>query len=175
MWVATLGLGLVSVDLDHARSRRIRHVPAWPMSLADNALRSLYRDHAGLIWVATNRGLSRYDPHQAAVLTRFGRGTDAAERPGDTPPSTEISWVQPLANGQLWLGTHGGGIEVLDESGAQRAAVRPDPDRPEQALPLDIVLAMAPGAGLGLCRHQARPLPRRAGPPQGGARAPEGA
>ena len=59
MWVATLSQGLVSVDLAQGETHRIRHVSAWPMSLADNALRALYRDRAGLVWVATNRGLSR--------------------------------------------------------------------------------------------------------------------
>ncbi|MFG6487900.1 two-component regulator propeller domain-containing protein [Roseateles sp. BYS78W] len=144
MWVATLSQGLVAVDLAHGSTRRIRHVPAWPMSLADNALRGLYRDRAGLIWVATNRGLSRHDPRQSGVLTRFGVTPDGGDALDARFVSTEISWIQSLSDGGLWLGTHKNGIDILDASGARVGALRPDAMRPDAALPVDIVLAMAP-------------------------------
>jgi diguanylate cyclase (GGDEF)-like protein len=143
MWIATLGQGIVSVDFERGETRRIRHVPAWPMSLADNALRALHRDHAGLIWVASNQGLSRYDPQQTAVLTRFGASPDGSDAMDASFNSTEISWIQPMPDGRLWLGTHKSGIDILDASGARVAALKPDPARPETALPQDIVLAMA--------------------------------
>jgi len=143
MWIATLGQGLVSVDLDRGDTRRIRHVPAWPMSLADNALRKIYRDRAGLVWVASSRGVSRYDPRQTAVLTRFGAGPDGGDAMDASFVSTEISWVQPMPDGRLWLGTHKSGIDILDAAGTRVAVMKPDATRPETALPQDIVLAMA--------------------------------
>jgi diguanylate cyclase (GGDEF)-like protein len=144
MWVATQSQGLVAVDLGQASTRRIRHVPAWPMSLADNALRALYRDRAGLVWVATNRGLSRHDPRQSGVLTRFGVTPDGGDALDARFVSTEISWIQPVRDGGLWLGTHKNGIDILDASGIRTGALRPDATRPDAALPADIVLAMAP-------------------------------
>lgn len=142
MWLATLGQGLVAVDFEQGRTRRIRHVPAWPMSLADNALRTLYRDRAGLVWVASNRGLSRHDPQQTAVLTRFGSG-EAGNAADVNSVGTEISWMQPMPDGRLWLGTHKSGVDILDAAGARVAGLRPDSRRPETALPQDIVLSMA--------------------------------
>ncbi|MBI3346470.1 MAG: diguanylate cyclase [Burkholderiales bacterium] len=150
MWVATLSQGLVAVHFAQGETRRIRHVPAWPMSLADNALRALYRDRAGLIWVGTNRGLSRYDPRQTAVLTRFGVTPDGGDAMDARFVSTEISWIQPMPDGRIWLGTHKSGIDILDAAGARVAALRPDASRPETALPPDIVLAMAPAPDGGL-------------------------
>lgn len=150
MWVATQTQGLVAVDFAEGRTRRIRHVPAWPMSLADNALRALYRDRAGLIWVATNRGLSRYDPHQAGVLTRFGVAPDGGNAFDARFIGTEISWIQPMPDGRIWLGTHNSGIDILDAAGARVGALRPDGSRPETALPPDIVLVMAPAPDGGL-------------------------
>lgn len=143
MWVATLSEGLVSVALGRGETRRIRHVPAWPMSLADNGLRALYRDRAGLVWVASNGGLSRFDPRQTAVLTRFGAGPDGGDAMAASFAGTEISWIQPMPEGRLWLGTHKSGIEMLDARGLRSAALRPDAARPETALPRDIVMAMA--------------------------------
>jgi len=145
MWVATLSQGLVAVDFAQGQTRRIRHVPAWPTSLADNSLRALYRDRAGLVWVGTNRGLSRYDPRQTAVLTRFGVSPDGGDALDARFVSTEISWIQPRPDGGLWLGTHKSGVDILDASGSRVGALRPDTARPDTALPQDIVLAMAPG------------------------------
>lgn len=135
MWVATQTQGLVAVDFAQGQTRRIRHVPAWPMSLADNALRALYRDRAGLIWVATNRGLSRYDPHQTGVLTRFGVVPDGGNAFDGRFVGTEISWIQPMSDGRIWLGTHSGGVDILDAAGVRVGALRPDAGRPEAALP----------------------------------------
>lgn len=150
MWVATQTQGLVAVDFAQGQTRRIRHVPAWPMSLADNALRALYRDRAGLIWVATNRGLSRYDPHQTGVLTRFGVVPDGGNAFDGRFVGTEISWIQPMSDGRIWLGTHSGGVDILDAAGVRVGALRPDAGRPEAALPPDIVLAMAPAPDGGV-------------------------
>jgi diguanylate cyclase (GGDEF)-like protein len=142
MWVATLGQGLVSVDFEHRDSRRIRHIPAWPISLSDNALRTLYRDRAGLVWAASNRGLSRYDPRQGGVLTRLGVSPENEDVLDPRFISAEISWILPMPEGRLWLATHKSGIDVLDASGARTSALRPDASHPETALPPDIVLAM---------------------------------
>ncbi len=148
MWIGTVGQGIVSVDLAQGETHRIRNVPTWPMSLPDNALRDLHRDRAGLVWVATNRGISRHDPRQSAILTRFGAA--ASDAPLTTRASTEISWIQPMPNGRLWLGTHKSGIDILDGTGARVGMLRPDPAHPDTALPQDIVLGMerAPDGGV---------------------------
>ncbi|MFG6413749.1 diguanylate cyclase domain-containing protein [Roseateles sp. DC23W] len=143
MWVATQAQGLVAVNLGRGETRRIRHVPAWPMSLADNALRALYRDRAGLVWVATNRGLSRHDPRQSGVLSRFGVNPDGGDALDARFVSTEISWIEPRPDGGLWLGTHKSGVDMLDAGGSRTGALRPDAARPDTALPADIVLSMA--------------------------------
>ncbi|MGM9480092.1 ligand-binding sensor domain-containing protein [Roseateles sp. NT4] len=142
MWVATLGQGLVSFDVERGDSRRIRHVSAWPVSLADNALRTLYRDRAGLVWAASNRGLSRYDPRQGGVLTRLGISPENEDVLDARFISAEISWILPMPEGRLWLGTHKSGIDILDATGTRVAALRPDASKPETALPSDIVLGM---------------------------------
>ncbi|MFT7773992.1 two-component regulator propeller domain-containing protein [Roseateles sp.] len=146
MWVATLGQGAVAVDIQSHETRRIRHVPAWPVSLADNALRTLYRDRSGLVWVASNRGLSRYDPRQDGVLTRLGASADVGDALDSRFISTEISWILPMPDGRLWLATHKSGVDILDADGARVSGLLPDASRPESALPSDIVLGMVRAA-----------------------------
>ncbi len=142
MWVTTLGQGAVTVDIERRDTRRVRHVPAWPVSIADNALRTIYRDRAGLIWVASNRGLSRFDPRQDGVLTRLGVSAEIADALDPRFISTEISWILPMPDGRLWLATHNSGIDILNPAGARIGGLRPDASRPETALPPDIVLGM---------------------------------
>lgn len=137
VWIGTVGQGVVVVDVASGTTRRIRHRPSLPLSLADNSVRGLYRDRAGLVWVASNRGVSRHDPRQSAILTVFG-----AVGGGPGLAGTEISWILPGADDRLWLGTHKSGVEILDGRGQRVAALRPDPAHPLTALPADIVLAL---------------------------------
>src|SRR6185436_8945027 len=106
--------------------------------LPNGALHDLYRDTAGLVWVASDKGLSRHDPRQTAISTRFGSTAQGSGERTDT----EISWIQPMPQGRVWLGTHQSGIEILDASGTRVGTMPPDTARPEAALPRDIVLAM---------------------------------
>jgi diguanylate cyclase (GGDEF)-like protein len=140
MWLGTVSQGIVVIDWATGQTRRIRHLPSWPVSLIDNALRDLYRDRAGLVWVASNRGLSRHNPLQSAILTRFG-GMSGPGRDGEGD-SVQVSWIQPMPGGHLWLGTHQGGIDIVDAYGARVGRLAPEASRPESALPKDIVLGM---------------------------------
>ncbi|MDE2566088.1 MAG: histidine kinase, partial [Burkholderiales bacterium] len=151
-WLGTLGWGIVAVDAAHGRTRSIRNLPALPASLADNAVRALFRDRSGLVWVATNRGLSRYDPGQSAVLTMFGTPVAAHAGGAGSPDvgtdvasmgNTQISWILPTADGRIWLGTHKGGVDIIDPEGARVGALAPDPAHPLTALPADMVLSLA--------------------------------
>ena len=145
IWLGTLGQGIVSVDVATRETSRIRNVPTLPVSLPNNAIRDLHRDRSGLVWVATNRGLSRHDPRQSAILTMFGApardpalaGTDAA-----SPSSADVSWILPRPDGRIWLGTHKGGIDIVDPADARVVSLRPDAARLETALPRDAVLAL---------------------------------
>jgi diguanylate cyclase (GGDEF)-like protein len=73
------------------------------------------------------------------VLTRLGANADLDPR----AIGSEISWLLPMPGGQLWLGTHKSGVDILDAGGNRIGALRPDVKRPDSALPLDMVLGMA--------------------------------
>ncbi len=139
VWLATLGQGIVAVDTEARETRRIRHQPTLPLSLADNTLHGLFRDRSGLVWAATDRGVSRHDPRQSAVLTWFGPPLRAE---GSARASTEVSWILPVDTDRFWLATHRRGIDIVDATGAVVGALRPDPKQPASALPADSVIAL---------------------------------
>ncbi|MEJ6000111.1 two-component regulator propeller domain-containing protein [Paucibacter soli] len=146
IWLGTLTQGIQALELATGQTRAIRHLPSLPASLADNAVRGFLRDRSGLVWVASNRGLSRHDPGQAAVLTMYGAPPCARRCDvGEQATSNEVSWILPVGPDRFWLGTHKRGVEIIDSSGALVAALRPDARRPEAALPADIVLALERG------------------------------
>ena len=136
VWLATLGQGIVVVDVASGRTRRVRHRADLPSSLADNGVRGLYRDRSGLLWVATQGGLSRVDPRATAVVTMAGpHGTQRAR--------TEYGALFTHSDGHVWMGTHADGLEIVDPRGGPARALRPDARHPASALPPDIVVSMA--------------------------------
>lgn len=140
VWIGTDGSGILAVDAENGELMHIRHRPTLALSLAADTVRWLHRDRAGLVWAATTRGLSRHDPRQQSILTVFG----SPERVEAGQAGIDVSWVLPMADGRLWLGTHEAGVEIVDPDRGVIGALRPDGARPETALPDDYVLAMEP-------------------------------
>ncbi len=147
IWVASLGHGIAALDVASGGVRALQHQPSRPSSLLDNTVRRVLRDRAGLVWVGTDQGLSRSDPTQQALLTLYGSRTGEGSAAEPAPlASTDPSAVLVQPDGRVWIGTHATGIDVIDPAAGRRvAALRPDPARPETALPPDYVLALAKG------------------------------
>lgn len=146
IWVATLGRGIFLLDTGGGPVRRLHHRATQHTSLPSDMVRGMHLDRSGLLWVASDHGLSRVDPTQQALLTLHGaRGDDSAGQPALA--SAEPSALLALPDGRVWVGTHHSGIDVIDPTAERRvAALRPDPTRPEQALPADFVLSMVRAA-----------------------------
>jgi diguanylate cyclase (GGDEF)-like protein len=142
VWIGTVGGGIVSVEAASGRTRRMSYQTGGSTGLLDNAVRGLYRDRSGLVWVASNGGLSRLDPRAQAVLSLSVAGDPSAP----TQARTEISALLAAADGSVWLGTHADGVEIIDPQSGRaqpRRALRPDPTRPREALQPDVVMGLA--------------------------------
>jgi diguanylate cyclase (GGDEF)-like protein len=111
------------------------------VSLADDHVTAAFRDHTGLIWIGTTFGLERHDPSTGAIATVFGG-------PGhpDGLSDPQVTAVAAARNGLVWVGLEEQGVEVFDPASHRVAALRPDANNPERALPGGSVnaLAMAP-------------------------------
>ncbi len=128
LWVGTLASGLARLDRDRIGSRRFRryvHRPDRDSSLGSDVVMSLYEDRQGVLWIGTSGG----------GLNRFagdgdGDGTFVRWRHDPADPSTlshdRVSALAEDADGRLWVGTFGGGLNRFDRS-ADPAAGRPAP------------------------------------------------
>jgi diguanylate cyclase (GGDEF)-like protein len=138
VWLGTLGQGIVAVDAATGQTRRIRRDLTQPASLADDSIQGMFKDRSGLIWICSDRSISRHDPSHPAVVTVFG----ASSRP-DSISDSDVDAILPMADGKVWLGLGSKGIDVIDPAGVRVASLRPDPLRPETALPKDYINAFA--------------------------------
>jgi signal transduction histidine kinase/ligand-binding sensor domain-containing protein len=71
VWLGSIGEGIYAVDSQSLRVRMIRRNPNISSSLSHNSVWSMVRERSGLIWVAHERGLSRFRD-QDAILTIAG-------------------------------------------------------------------------------------------------------
>lgn len=121
-----------------ARVRRLRHDPARSSSLANDSLQTLLRDRRGALWLGGQRGVSRYEPEQQAVLTLFG-GNASSNPLSDG----DITGVLPLRDGRIWLGMQSKGAQIIAADANQVATVRADAALPDSRLPPVEVRQMA--------------------------------
>lgn len=157
IWLGTYSHGIVTIDTATMQMRRIVHDPQVANSLLFDQVWSLYRDRAGLIWVATGEGLSRYAPEQGAFSVL----------PGATGRSQEMSEAGALAirempDGRIWMGLLRKGIDIVDPVRGRLRTLASDTRHPETALPQNYIWDFLPvgsdvfiATGQGLYRSDA--------------------
>ena len=119
--VAVLVLAALACALDAAAARRTYYFDSLgsEQGLAQNTVGTLYQDHSGYVWIATQGGLHRYD----------GYGFRLYEHDPDRAGSLPDSFVTAIAEddaGQLWVGTNANGVVRLNPA-ADTAVPLPSP------------------------------------------------
>ncbi|MEA1676006.1 two-component regulator propeller domain-containing protein [Nitrospirillum sp. BR 11163] len=137
IWVGLRNRSIIAIDTRSGAMRAIRHDRTQPSSLAHDDIWALMRDSAGSLWVGGTGGLS-YHPHDAGLIATVFGGSRA-----EGLSASDVFAVLSAHDGRVWMGFFDGGIDVVDPQGGRITALRPDPNRPEDALPPDIVFRMA--------------------------------
>ena len=108
IWLGTDGGGLCRHD--EQGFTVFAHDDDDPNSISDNSVRVIFEDKHNRLWVGTKKGLNLFD-----------RETNTARRFMHNPnDSTSISnnfvysTIMEDSKGRLWLGTYGGGLNMLD-------------------------------------------------------------
>jgi len=108
-----------------------------PWALDGTHFAALLLDRAGTLWVGSyGNGLQRYEPGDGALWVRR-----QDEDPASPLADTDVRSVLQLQNGEIWLGTLGRGIAVLDRQLRSIAALTPD----ARFQGMVVALAQAPG------------------------------
>lgn len=93
----------------------------------ENYGRSLLEDSSGTLWVGTEGGLFRHDPHSKA-FSRIVRNPANA----DSLSANAVSAIAEAPDGGLWVGTYGGGLNRVDRATGESRHFCVDPDRPDR-------------------------------------------
>jgi PAS domain S-box-containing protein len=115
LWVGTDG-GLNRLDPATGTFTTYRNDPANPASLSNDEVRALHLDDDGMLWVGTfGGGLDRLDLNQVKageqpLFTHYRHDPDDAQSLSDD----NVFSIQRDVHGRLWIGTLGGGLNLLD-------------------------------------------------------------
>ncbi|WP_432713580.1 hybrid sensor histidine kinase/response regulator, partial [Pedobacter sp.] len=120
IWVGTLGGGLNLITLKNGKQVFLNHQNSfknYPLP-TNNVIRHLKEDRKGNIWIATSNGLLRFHPDQTGTgppdPNKY-RFLTYKKIPGDHSSlgNNNVQYIHEDQNGQLWLGTFGGGLNKV--------------------------------------------------------------
>jgi PAS domain S-box-containing protein len=123
LWAGTgcysnVGGGLNRLDPQTGTFTRYQHDPADPTSLSSDNISAIVQDGAGRLWIGTGGytlqggGLNRLDP-QTGTFTRYQHDPANPASLGND----DIMGLMVDASGVLWVGTWGGGLDLVDIQG----------------------------------------------------------
>ena len=143
LWLGTDGGGINYLETRSQNIHYFKHDPFDDQSLASNAIHDLLLE-GDQLWAATwGGGLNRLDTRTGKV-TRYPFTRQKVPGAGQgNALNTENVWtIAPDNQGRYWLGTHNGGLAILNEAGSPSSAEflhhTYHPQRPT-GVPADIV------------------------------------
>jgi len=120
LWIGRISGGITQLDVKSGEIKQIRHEATIPVSLNDDAVRSLFKSPSGLIWAGTNRGVSIINPESRAIdnvmpSTLPGRLYDGNVL--DLASAGQVAWLGFKDHGVARLDTETGLITALTDMG----------------------------------------------------------
>ncbi|MEM9987337.1 MAG: two-component regulator propeller domain-containing protein, partial [Bacteroidota bacterium] len=124
IWVgSTVGIDIIESganprELTADQVFRLSLIPSVSRSLPSNQIRDIFIDRDSMIWVASEGGLSKYDP----IISQF---TSFLSTKGDSNPILTTSFARD-ETGLLWVGTDRQGIFLVDEESGNIEHLNPE-------------------------------------------------
>lgn len=107
-WISTDHGGLNLFNLEKETFTHFKQNPNNPSSLSNNQLYSIYKDYEGIIWIGNYMGGINYFTYNNYYFDNYSKSTD---NKGLSEKS--VLCFLERNNGEIWIGTDGGGINIL--------------------------------------------------------------
>lgn len=114
-WIVTYGSGLVIWNLATAQGRRYLRDLTSATPLSNDFLRGIFMDRSGMVWLGTDRGLSRLAPFADGLLNIH---TSLLRQDG--LQGNEVRSVTAQGD-RIWVGFDQGGFAVIEPNGRIRS------------------------------------------------------
>ncbi|WP_072999405.1 hybrid sensor histidine kinase/response regulator transcription factor [Mariniphaga anaerophila] len=150
LWCGSHGSGLIFIPNPERNEKGIHFQyqadPANPQSLSDNVILDIFLDSKKRFWVGTNNGFNRLtDNYENLDLS--GKSVPdlhflqyvATQRSSDYLNNNEINCFYENYDGNLWIATQGGGINIFNPVTEKFSHITT-----EDGLPSDDVISMVP-------------------------------
>lgn len=102
--------------------------------LSESAITCLFQDRYGFIWIGTQEGLNQFDGQVMRVFKSDNSDTNSLS-------SNFIRAIEEDGDGNLWIGTYGGGLNHYDRA-AEKFTVYKNSVSDPQSLPSNVVSAI---------------------------------
>lgn len=125
LWIGIENGGLTILDRKNNQQEHYLPDPKDPKSLGSNSIWALYRDNLGAMWLgARNRGISKWDQYEH----RFNYHRSGIS--GNHFANKEVTCFLEDREGNLWIGTDGGGLNVINPDASDYVHFYHDPHKP---------------------------------------------
>lgn len=115
MWIASFGGGL---HLAERRNGQLVFRQIFLKKETLNMMRSMIQDDTGLIWVGCNEGVVVFDPDKILSDEESYTNLRLDNKDRHSINSNEVRVVFEDSRGRIWLGTTGGGLNLLERKDA---------------------------------------------------------
>jgi signal transduction histidine kinase/ligand-binding sensor domain-containing protein/CheY-like chemotaxis protein len=145
LWIGTDGGGLNRLDRQTYRFTAYRADPTVANSISSNRIYSLLEDQAGTLWIGTfGGGLNRLNDHTDPPAFIHYRAAPPGSDDSDNRSHLSSDFIRILyqdRQGNLWIGTEGGGLNRFHPPTQRFTHYRCDPTNPN-TLSSDIIFSL---------------------------------
>ena len=138
IWVSTLNCGLLRYDREQSELHPLPIKTATREGSSSKFVQGVIKDELNRLWIATEEGLDHFDPGTNRWKHYQANQADTNSI-SDNRIQTNAFLFDP--NGQLWLGTWGGGINCMDPRAGTFKHLRHHPGLPT-SIPKDEVTSL---------------------------------